>query len=164
MKLNQQARDFVGRMGITLEGLGASPTFGRLFAFLLLAECPVSLEEMAAELHVSKASVSTNIRLSEQMGMVQRVTVLRDRRHFYEILPDSFERALQVRLSFLYGMVALVEQGLGAIGEENQTARERLEGMRDFYEFMGDALSENLSNWAEYRSRTHAHDTEERER
>jgi DNA-binding transcriptional regulator GbsR (MarR family) len=161
MKLNQKARDFVGRMGITLEGLGASPTFGRLFSLLLLADRPLSLEEMAEELHVSKASVSTNIRLSEQMGLVQRVTVLRDRRHFYEILPDSFERALQVRLSFLHEMVVLVEQGLGVIGEENQTARERLEGMREFYEFMGDSLAENLSNWAEYKSRTHAHDTEE---
>ena len=161
MKLNQQARDFVGRMGITLEGLGASPTFGRLFALLLLADRPVSLEEMAEELHVSKASVSTNIRLSEQMGLVQRVTVLRDRRHFYEILPDSFERALQVRLSFLHQMVALVEQGLGAIGDENETAQERLKNMREFYEFMEDALSENLSNWAEYKSRTHAHYTEE---
>ncbi len=161
MKLNQKARDFVGRMGITLEGLGASPTFGRLFALLLLADRPVSLEEMAAELHVSKASVSTNIRLSEQMGLVQRVTVLRDRRHFYEILPNSFERALQVRLSFLHEMVAQVEQGLGAIKDENQTARERLEGMREFYEFMGDALSENLSDWAEYKSRTRAQDTKE---
>ena len=153
MKLNQQARDFVGRMGITLEGLGASPTFGRLFALLLLADRPVSLEEMAEELHVSKASVSTNIRLSEQMGLVQRVTVLRDRRHFYEILPDSFERALQVRLSFLHEMVALVEQGLGAIGDDNQTARERLEGMREFYEFVGDGLDDNLKDWAEYKER-----------
>lgn len=161
MKLNQQVRDFVGRMGITLEGLGASPTFGRLFALLLLADRPVNLEEMAEELHVSKASVSTNIRLSEQMGLVQRVTILRDRRHFYEMLPDSFEWALQVRLSFLHEMVALVEQGLGAIKDENQTARERLEGMREFYEFVGDALSENLSDWAEYKSRTRAHDTEE---
>jgi len=156
MKLNQKARDFVGRMGITLEGLGASPTFGRLFALLLLADRPVSLEEMAEELHVSKASVSTNIRLSEQMGLVQRVTVLRDRRHFYEILPDSFERALQVRLSFLHDMVVLVEQGLGVIGEENQTARERLEGMREFYEFVGDGLADNLEKWAEYKSRTRA--------
>ncbi len=161
MKLNQKARDFVGRMGITLEGLGASPTFGRLFALLLLADRPVSLEEMAEELHVSKASVSTNIRLSEQMGLVQRVTVLRDRRHFYEILPDSFERALQVRLSFLHEMVALVEQGLGAIGDDNQTARERLEGMREFYEFVGDGVADNLKDWAEYKSRTRARDAEE---
>ncbi|MCK5650237.1 MAG: MarR family transcriptional regulator [Gemmatimonadetes bacterium] len=161
MKLNQKARDFVGRMGITLEGLGASPTFGRLFAFLLLADRPVSLEEMAEELHVSKASVSTNIRLSEQMGLVQRVTVLRDRRHFYEILPDSFERALQVRLSFLHEMVALVEQGLGVIEDENQTARERLEGMREFYEFVGDGLTDNLRDWAEYKSRARARDKEE---
>ncbi len=153
MKLNQKARDFVGRMGITLEGLGASPTFGRLFALLLLADRPVSLEEMAEELHVSKASVSTNIRLSEQMGLVQRVTVLRDRRHFYEILPDSFERALQVRLSFLHEMVALVEQGLGAIGDDNEAARERLEGMREFYEFVGDGIADNMKDWTEYKER-----------
>lgn len=156
MKLSQQTRDFVERMGITLEGLGAAPTFGRLFALLLLADRPLSLEEMGEHLHVSKASVSTNIRLCEQMDLVQRVTVLRDRRHFYEILPDSFEQALQVRLSFLHQMVTLVELGLGAIGDENETARDRLERMREFYEFMGDALVVDLSNWAEYKSRTRA--------
>jgi DNA-binding transcriptional regulator GbsR (MarR family) len=156
MKLNQKTRHFVERMGMALERLGASPTFGRLFALLLLADAPLSLEEMAKLLHVSKASVSTNIRLCEQMALVKRVTVLGDRRHFYETLPDSFERALQVRMSFLHEMVALVEEGLGAVEEDNHAARERLEGMREFYEFMGDAITVDLSNWAEYRARTRA--------
>jgi DNA-binding transcriptional regulator GbsR (MarR family) len=156
MKLTQKTRDFVERMGITVEGLGTSPTFARLFALLLVADSPLSLDEMAGLLHVSKASVSTNIRLCEQFGLAQRVTVLRDRRHHYEILPDAFERALQVRLSFLHEMVDLVDQGLGAIGKGNDAARLRLERMREFYGFMGERLAVNLRDWAEHETDTRA--------
>ena len=53
---------FVGEMGLTFEADGFTRIGGRLFGHLLLADRPLSLDEIAAALRVSKASVSTDAR------------------------------------------------------------------------------------------------------
>ena len=63
--MHRAVEEFVERMAVTLEGHGLPRIAGRLFAFLLVNGEAVSLDELAEELQVSKASVSTNARLLE---------------------------------------------------------------------------------------------------
>ena len=149
--LNPETLQFIERMGLAIERLGLTRTFGRLFGLLLVVDRPLSLDEIAAQLDVSKASVSTNARSGEQLGLTRRVGVRGDRRDYYEVAPHAFERVTAKRVAALQAMAGLAAEGLQAIGKETSPARERLTEMLDFYQFMGEQLEEMLARWGEVK-------------
>jgi DNA-binding transcriptional regulator GbsR (MarR family) len=53
------------------------------------------LDELAVELDVSRASISTNVRLLQGMGLIERITVPGDRRDYWQI-PDPSSSLLAV--------------------------------------------------------------------
>jgi DNA-binding transcriptional regulator GbsR (MarR family) len=144
---NPQAERFVQRMGLTLEELGATRTAGRLIGVLLLAERPLALGELAAQLQASKASISTNARYCQQLGMVQRVSVPGDRRDYYEIRPGSFENMVVRRIGVIHHFLELVDEGEAAIDASNDQALARLHSMRAFYTYFLEELQSALERW-----------------
>ena len=76
--MDPQTVNFIERMGVALDSDGLPRIAGRIFGLLLVSEDPRSLDDLAAELRVSKGSVSTNARLLEQRGLLERVC--RDRK------------------------------------------------------------------------------------
>ena len=61
----------------------------------LLNEEAASLDDLADQLQVSKASISSNARLLENWGIAERITLPGDRRDFYQLSPNAEERSLQ---------------------------------------------------------------------
>jgi DNA-binding transcriptional regulator GbsR (MarR family) len=70
--MDRAQRLFIDRLGDAAEADGLSPIAGRLFALLMLAPEPQSLDDLAAALGVSKASVSTDARRLLERGIVER--------------------------------------------------------------------------------------------
>ena len=68
-----------------LELEGVPRLGGRIFGVLLLSDRPLSLDEIAARSGSSKASASSNARLLERMGLVDRATSLGDRKDYYHL-------------------------------------------------------------------------------
>ncbi len=76
---------------------------GQIYALLFLSRSPLSLDEMAETLKVSKSNISINIRLLEECKLVRKVWVKGNRKDFYEatrenprhILKDFFDRIRQ---------------------------------------------------------------------
>ena len=139
---NPETRQFIERMGLAIERLGLTRTFGRLFGLLLVAERPLSLDEMVDRLHVSKASVSTNARDCEELGLARRVGVRGDRKDYYEIAPGAFESVMAKRVRTIHAMAGLAAEGLQAVGDDPSPARDRLTEMLDFYLFMGEQIGQ----------------------
>lgn len=148
-ELTATTQAFVEQMGLVMDRAGGARTLGRLFGLLLVAGEPLSLGDMATLLQVSKASISTNARRCEQVGLVHRVSKPGDRRDYYEISPGSFGRMLESRDAMIQEMIRLAEVGLKAIEADNQPARARLEEMRDFYTFVGAEMKMVMDHWRE---------------
>src|SRR5688572_2479503 len=72
---------------------GFSKVMGQLYGTLLMSSKPLSLDEMMEQLSISKASVSTNMRTLEHMGMVRQVWVRggSGRRKYYEAETDFWQ-------------------------------------------------------------------------
>jgi DNA-binding transcriptional regulator GbsR (MarR family) len=153
MKLNQKTQAFVEKLGLLFERLGSTRTAGRMMGLMLVADAPMSLADMAGSLNVSKASMSTNARLAEQLGMVQRVSLPGDRRDYYELTPGSFEEMVARRIKAIDAFILLANEGLKAIDKDNERARTRLEKMRDFYQFFVSELDTLLERWQERTGR-----------
>lgn len=143
---------FVDRIGLFFEMLGGPRTMGRIYGWLLICEPPLqSLTALAATLGVSKASVSTVIRLMQEGGLVERLPGS-TRQHHYRITPGGFTQVLHVQLGRMRAGVEAAEYGLSVVGEDRPEQRERLTDLRDFCDFCaGDALQEFMRRWEDYR-------------
>ncbi len=110
-------------LGQLADYFGFSTVMGQLFGTLLLSAEPLSLDDMTARLGISKASVSTNMRSLERMGMVRQVWVRggSGRRKYYQSETDFW----QIFSNILSGReLRDVERAL-AVMEEN---RQRISG------------------------------------
>lgn len=140
-----------------LEGLGQladyfgyNKVLGKMYGALLLSPTPMSLDDLVDHLNVSKASVSMNMRMLENMAIVREVWVRGDRRKYYEAESDFWKiltnvlgarelRDVNQALEVLEGSINNLRDGLpGMRAEEQKLAGfyvERIDQMKDLFRF-----------------------------
>lgn len=142
--------DFIEAFGRHFEREGIPRIAGRLTALLLVSDRPLSLDEIAASLAVSKASVSTDARRMEEKGFLQRSSLPGDRRDYYAVAPDSFQRMLEARVASLTRLAALCESAR-RLPVESNVVRDRLATWHEFATAMRESLSSQLRRWTSRR-------------
>lgn len=141
------AQRFVEALGLFFEDAGIPRIGGRLLGLLLLAEGPLSLDEVARTLGVSRASVSTNSRLLIVAGMVERVSLPGDRRDYYQFAPHGWEAAVQVDIKAARRLRSLTAEALASIRPERTAVAGRLREALDFYALLEAELTAMLERW-----------------
>lgn len=126
---------FVERMGLMTELDGLPRIAGRIFGHLLLTPGECSLEELASELGVSRASVSNDARRLAQLGLLERRSRPGDRRDYYSISPDAFRRSIEERIDRLRRFHELIDEGRGLAGESDEV-RGRMERWDDAHRML----------------------------
>ncbi len=144
---------FVESMGRYLGQYGLSRIGGRLLGLLMIAEEPLSLDDMATTLSVSRASISTNIRLVTTTGMAELVTKPGDRRDYYQFTHDAWGHALRAEMNSLPPLRRMAARALAALGPNDHQAREQLEDLVDFCDF---SIEERVGMIARWRERLRA--------
>lgn len=152
-------QEFIERMGLLKEREGMPRIAGSLFALLILEEGPLSLDELAERLEVSKASVSTNARLLEQTGVAERIGRLGDRRDYYRLGPDACQRMFLAARRRMHDTRDLLKTTADALSKTSPTARARIAEMHRFYDFLIEELDATFERW-EARSERAADEVE----
>ena len=140
--------------GIFVEGMGAAAATsgiltqlqGRIFALLYLQPQPMSLEDIANELELSKSNISVNIRGLVEWHLIRRVPVAGSRKDHYEAATDFWQLMREVierrhRFSVRQVLVAVEESNrAGGSGGTSAADRQqaafvnaRLESLRTFF-------------------------------
>jgi DNA-binding transcriptional regulator GbsR (MarR family) len=145
--MNEPVADFIEQMGLALESDGLPRIAGRIFGLLLVSEDARSLDELATELRVSKASVSTNARLLEQRGVLERIGRPADRRDYYRIPPDLFSHTMAQRLARWERFHQAIGAARTSLPIRSQEVRERLEEFEAAYAYMSGVIKEALCHW-----------------
>ena len=127
---NQQ---FIEKMGLFFEADGAPRISGRILGLLLLTPGDCSLDDLAEELQVSKASVSTNARLLESWGAVERTSRPGDRRDYYRIADDVEARMLERRLERMRAVRDLIEEGHRTVAIKDAEVHARMQRLTEFH-------------------------------
>ena len=153
--LSVSVREFIDQMGLYFEGFNISRSAGRIMGLLMVTERPLSLDEIAAILQVSRASVSTNARLLASSGLAQPVTMPGDRRDFYRYSPHTWERRLLISVASARMSYRIAEHGLVAIEPTNAVARANLEEMCDFCVFYIEESERMLERWRARKRERH---------
>lgn len=128
-------------------GLGRAA--GEIYAALYLSPDPLSLEEVAGSLSVTKGNISVAVRQLERLGMVRRSWRKGDRRVFFEAETDLWKIAhtmlgLRQKPEFDQSF-ALVEESARWAEEARPSAErdalaERLAALRDFYRLLDNVV------------------------
>jgi DNA-binding transcriptional regulator GbsR (MarR family) len=145
--MEAQTANFIERMGLALESDGLPRIAGRIFGLLLVSEEARSLDELAAELRVSKGSVSTNARLLEQRGLLERVCRPADRRDYYRVLPDLFNHTMALRLARWERFHEAITAARASLPIRSEEVRDRLEEYADAFAFLSAAIRDALIRW-----------------
>jgi DNA-binding transcriptional regulator GbsR (MarR family) len=151
--MSPEEAEFVDRLGLFFELLGATRTMGRAYGWLLICDPPQqSLTQLADALSVSKASISTVARQLQEGGMVERLPSP-NRQHVYQVTPGGFTSVLETQLSLMRLGIEPAEFALSVLGEDRAEQRQRVEDFRDFCEFCTQAYRDQLMRmWTEYRA------------
>ena len=120
---------------VFIEGMGAasatsgvlSQLQGRIFAVLFLEDHPLSLDDIAKALQLSKSNISINIRNLVEWHLVRRVSVRNSRRDHYEAASD-FWRVMQEIMERRFRWN--IRQVIAACDETSRMARSGRAGSR----------------------------------
>lgn len=155
------AAQFVEQIAVLLEEDGLPRVAGALFGLLLISPEARSLDDIAAQLGVSKASISVNARLLEQRGVVERTGRQGDRRDYYRIVDDILERSLEQRMARWRRFQQAIAGVCGGRDTAHPLVRARLHDMSHAYDHLLHATARALRGWRlkrrARRRTTHSH-------
>jgi DNA-binding transcriptional regulator GbsR (MarR family) len=140
LTLDPADEEFVERVGRFFEADGAARNSGRMLGLLLLCTREMSIDEIADRLRISRASVSTNARQMETLGVVQRVSHMGDRRDYYRIAADLERTLLRLRMQRLARVEELLEAGTATPAARDERVRGRLHALARVHGCAANAL------------------------
>lgn len=149
--LEKTVDGFVENIGQLGSSLGLNKVAAQLYALLFMSSDPLSLDDMAQHLRVSKGNVSVNVRELEKWGAARKVWVKGNRRDFYraeldilKIVTERLKIGLTRRMDEAVGVITQAEETIREgeqdfNGEDKKKARvylERLENVKEMYSHM----------------------------
>ncbi|NIR46383.1 MAG: MarR family transcriptional regulator [Gemmatimonadetes bacterium] len=157
--LDRVLSHYVEQCGLLFDRWGFPRTAGRIWAWLHVCDPPEQTAgQLVDALHVSKGSVSTNTRLLEGMGLVERVGIPDSRQSHYRIRPGGLESMMRQRIVGTAEIRQLAEGALAALEAAEPERGQRLRAKRDFYAFWERELGKVLVRWQEERGAAPADD------
>lgn len=120
---NPRGDQFIDELAELLVPWGVPATAGRLYAYLMLSQDPVTLEQIAEDLGMSKAGAWNAARFLEQSGNARRFTE-RGSKRIYFLIADEMAPCMLDRLRALGDVGRLIRKS--GIAVAKGSARDRL--------------------------------------
>lgn len=117
--IDPDVMSFIDKMGHFYESFGLSKIGGLITGLLLTANEPLSPEDIASILKVSRSSVSTNMKVLTIMGSVETVNIRGDRKVYYTFSKRAFEQSLMVKINSYVPLKGLIEDGIRHLKKKN---------------------------------------------
>ncbi|MGR3454731.1 GbsR/MarR family transcriptional regulator [Pseudooceanicola sp.] len=129
---------FIEALGLISQTEGAPRISGQILGLLLLAEEPMSLDEIAESLNISKASASTNTRLLEARGTAVKVARKGSRRDLWMAEPDPQRRVLPALAERFRRHARTVHAIAMSFPPDDDARREKVARFATFYDESAD--------------------------
>lgn len=132
----------IERFARQFESTAQTRIAGRILGYVFTMEAPyVSLTDLARDLGVSKASISTNARLLIVKQLLAEAVVPGSRETHYVVVPDGPRQALESAVEHAAAAVALADEGLALMKGHVTPGVLALQSMRETYGGLHTAIS-----------------------
>ena len=154
--LRQARTNFIEGMSRISNFWGFPKAMGAIYGAIYLSPSPISLDELVAQVGVSKGAVSTNVRQLERLGMVHKHFQLGDRKDYYSAETDFWQLVKNVlrerEKNEFARALNTVEESLeivnGIRAQDNDLAafyQERLDNMKRFFDTLDNLVATLLA-------------------
>lgn len=145
-KFSPELTRFIESMGTYFESYGIPRIGGRILGLLLVAHEPLSAEDIAAVLRISRASVSTNFRLLLTSGLAEKVSFPGSRTTYYSFPETAWEKSMNAEIQGIGALRRIAQQGLQAL-PPGDFARNRMEDLIHWADFLHEIYQKALVEW-----------------
>ena len=128
---------FIEELASLLTPWGMPQTAARLYGYLLLSDAPVSLEQITADLNISKSGACTAAKLLEQQDILRRYGERGSKRVFYSV-SEKPGGPLSKQTALLGSLEALM-RGIAPTAPSGPAA-DRISDLIAFYSAMRQAM------------------------
>lgn len=152
IKLTPELQRFIQHMGGYFESSGVPPIGGRVLGLLMIAHQPLSAEDIASILHVSRASLSINFRVLAAAGLAERYTSHADRTTYYVFPDTAWEQAMILGARRAESFKRIVEEGLAGLPEKDAARSHLLRGV-EYADLVLEFFQRQLDEWRTHHRR-----------
>jgi len=150
---DRELRQWVEELAAHLERDGLPRMAGRIFAWLLVCEpAEQTMDELAAALSGSKASMSTMTRLLVGAGLVERVRRPGERRDEFRVPEGRWNTFWEAQLAQLRTTRGCLARGASLLQGRPAAARRRIEAVLGQYRFFERELPALFARWRAHGS------------
>ena len=150
-RIDDVRTDFIERMGVVAQAEGMPRIAGQIFAMLVFDGEAVAFGELATRLEVSRATVSTSIRLLEERGLIRRVNRRGDRQDYFQQADDAFATMMKHAAAGTERARAEIDETIARLPEEAADVRARLADYAGFYEAISASLAQAITRVSKTR-------------
>ncbi|HXZ75553.1 MAG TPA: MarR family transcriptional regulator [Streptosporangiaceae bacterium] len=131
-------RAWAGRAGdYFVAAFGLAPVTARLLAWLMICEpAGQSGSDLAAALGVSRASITTSLRLAQAARLITRRTRSGDRTVYYVIDDDAWHEVIRRRITSMAAFAQIAGEAIDQMEANGQPAT-RIRAARDVFAWLG---------------------------
>lgn len=133
-EIDPAEQTFIERFGLAFQSEHLPRIAGRIFALMLIEGGPLGFDAIAGRLRISRASVSTNARLLESLGILERTALPGDRRDYFRISDSPGRRMLETATARMRRTGEIVADMQRDLAARRPDATARLARMGRFYE------------------------------
>lgn len=156
-KLTPELHKFIDGMGMYFENQGIPRIGGRMLGALMIAHWPLSAEDLAAILKVSRGSISTNMRMLVATGLVERAPMSGSRTTHFAFSDEAMEHRIAAGVRSTQAFKRLLLQAADVIPPRDP-ARHHIDDSLAWTDVLIEAMHDATERWQQrHPAHTHPH-------
>lgn len=145
------AKELISEFAEAYGSFGLNPLMGRIIGLLLVSPEPLSLDEIAHRLEMSKGPISQICRRLKERHLIEKIWVPGDRKDYYRAVDDIFGQAFENQIHKMYRNAEIAHRHSHQTRDSDDPLESfvhgRMKEMAEFYEQLHEAQLAFLESW-----------------
>jgi DNA-binding transcriptional regulator GbsR (MarR family) len=140
--------EIIEKWGVYYKRTGHQPMMGRLMAYLMVVDPPhQTFEEITSSLRSSKSSVSNTLTLMTQLGLVDYVRFPGNRKRYFRLNPNVWNRFFDSTLKEIRGFKGLISEVMSARTDKHPAMTREIYNLVKLLDVFETELPNLLEKW-----------------
>lgn len=144
--LDQLRAGFIEKIGLIAQSDGLPRSAGRLLGLLVWDGEAVAFADLAAQLQVSRGSISTASRILEERNLIRRLTKPGQRQDYFQLAENPYAQLLERVAQNMARAQAEIDATLQAIPDTAPDIKARVAAYSNFYRHLSGVVVTTLDD------------------
>jgi DNA-binding transcriptional regulator GbsR (MarR family) len=148
IKLTEEQKNLIEKLGVYLEKSGSAPVEGRILALLMISDdVELSFEDIYETLGISKSAASNTINVLLTMNKIDYITKHGDRKRYFRNRMEKWESDFGTNLNASLAINDILKEILEIRPKTNKEFNRSLKNLIEFLDFLKKEIPALLKKW-----------------